>query len=84
VLGKPVVIGPSVYNFAEAAGAALAAGAAVAATDMGEGYRLAAAIADDPARRRAMGEAGLAYTASHRGATERTLGLIRINENAAR
>lgn len=81
-LGKPVVIGPSVYNFAEAAGAALAAGAAVAAADMAEGFRLAAAIAADPARRRAMGGAGLDYTAAHRGATRRVLDLIRLGGGA--
>lgn len=78
-LGTPVVIGPSVYNFAEAARTALEAGAAVAAADMAEGVRLAADIAADAGRCRAMGEAGQDFTAAHRGATGRILEMIRLN-----
>ncbi len=76
--GKPVVIGPSVYNFAEAAAAAVAAGAAVGAEDMVEAYIAAVGLAGDAVRRRQLGVAGLAFTAAHRGATQRVVELIQI------
>nr|WP_284155479.1 lipid IV(A) 3-deoxy-D-manno-octulosonic acid transferase [Sulfuricystis multivorans] len=75
-LGVPVLIGPSTFNFAEAAENALAAGAA---RQVADAQALVAAacglLADDDLRKR-MGEAGKAFTAQHRGATAKTLELI--------
>jgi len=75
-VGVPLLLGPSVYNFAEAAQAALECGAArsienapallAAATEL---------LGNDEARRR-MGTAGLAFVAGHRGASARTLALL--------
>lgn len=75
-VGTPVLIGPSTFNFAEAAREALAAGAAVQMMDADALVRAARSLLSDVERRRAMGEAGRAFAARHRGATERTLALI--------
>lgn len=77
-LGKPVIIGPSVYNFAEAVAAAVTAGAALRAPDLAAALPLALQLALDPARCQQMGEAGVVFTAAQRGATRRVLDLIRL------
>jgi len=69
--GAPVVIGPSVFNFAEATRLAVAAGAAVQVGSAKEALEVAAAIARDPVRRDAMRAAALEFCARHRGATAR-------------
>ena len=79
-LGRPVIIGPSSYNFAEAAEVAVAAGAAARVNDLTEGVQLALQLAADPARVLRMGNAGLVFTAAHRGATQRVLALLNINK----
>ncbi|MBX3662297.1 MAG: lipid IV(A) 3-deoxy-D-manno-octulosonic acid transferase [Burkholderiales bacterium] len=79
-LGKPVVIGPSTYNFAEAAEAAVAAGAALRAADFDEALPLALQLARDAERRRTMAQAGLAFTGSYRGATQRVMAQLLIPE----
>lgn len=79
-LGRPVIIGPSTYNFAEAADAAVAAGAAVRVNDPAEAVAVALQLAADPARLQGMGTAGLEFTAAHRGATQRVLALLNINK----
>jgi len=68
--GTPVVMGPSTFNFAQAAELALDAGAALRVADIDAGVRQAAVIATvgDRAGRR---ERALAFAAAHRGATER-------------
>jgi 3-deoxy-D-manno-octulosonic-acid transferase len=74
--GVPVVLGPSDYNFSEAARAALGAGAAVRAADpAGVTEAALSLLADEPGRRR-MGEAGMALCTAHRGATKRQLEVI--------
>jgi 3-deoxy-D-manno-octulosonic-acid transferase len=75
--GAPVVLGPYMFNFAEATRLALQAGAAVQAPDAAAAVREARALLADPARRRAMGEAGRRLCAAHRGATERHLARCR-------
>jgi len=75
-LGKPVLLGPSVFNFAAAAGAALAAGAAWQGGSAAELLAVALDLCHDLARRTAMGERALAFAADHRGATQRTLARI--------
>ena len=73
--GVPVVLGPSMFNFAEATRLALAAGAARQAADAGSAMRQASALLSDPGERTAMGEAGRKLCAAHRGATQRHLDL---------
>lgn len=75
-IGLPVLIGSSTYNFATAAQGALAAGAAVQLGDADQLVRCALALLADETKRRAMGEAGRAFTARHRGATAKTVALV--------
>lgn len=70
-LGKPVVVGPSTYNFEEAADGAIAAGAALRVRDAAEALERVRAILGDAARCAAMGAAAAAFAASNRGAVER-------------
>jgi 3-deoxy-D-manno-octulosonic-acid transferase len=69
--GCPMLLGPSVFNFAEAAKLALDAGAAWQVADWTEALQRAQALlADTPALQRAAG-AGDALAAEHRGAAAR-------------
>jgi len=71
--GAPVIVGPHMYNFAEATRLAVAAGAAVQVRDTRQAMeRAAQLLADDDARAR-MSEAGRTLCAAHRGATARHL-----------
>ena len=79
-VGKPVIIGPSTYNFAEATDAAVASGAALRVEDVGQALTEALLLAGDAARCQRMGEAGLEFTAAHRGAVGRVLELIRLRK----
>ena len=83
-LGLPVLIGPSTFNFAEAARSALEAGAARQIDNAGTLVEQALTLLGDPAGRETMGAAGRAFTAQHRGATQRTLALIEKLIPAAR
>ena len=71
--GAPVLLGPSTFNFAQAAELAMQHGAAIQVEDAGHLFQCAGALLDDPARRNAMSEAGLAFCAAHRGAARRTV-----------
>ena len=75
-LGCPVVLGPSTFNFEQAASEAIAAGAAVQAPDASAAFAVALRIAGDPAERGNRSGAALAFTQAHRGATERTLAAL--------
>jgi len=75
--GTPVVFGPSMYNFTEASGLALAAQAAMQARDALDAVRLAMALVEDRARRDAMAQAGLRLCAAHRGAVQRHIAVCR-------
>ena len=75
--GTPVVLGPSMYNFAEATRLALEAGAALQAADAREAMQRANELLGDPARRQAMAGAGKRLCEAHRGATARHLELLR-------
>ncbi len=74
--GCPVVLGPSTFNFAEAAELALAAGAARRTDSLEEGVRAALALLAEPARRQAMADAAARFAAAHRGAAERTAAAV--------
>ncbi len=69
--GAPVVIGPSMFNFAEAAQLAVEAGAAIQVEDAVAGARAACTLLADAERRARMSAAGLQLVAAHRGATAR-------------
>ena len=75
-VGMPVLIGPSTFNFAQAAAAAVKEGAAVQVPDADALVRAAAQRIADPDARRRMGEAGKRFCAAHRGATTRTMAII--------
>jgi 3-deoxy-D-manno-octulosonic-acid transferase len=74
--GVPVVLGPSDYNFRDAARAAIEAGAALRAGSAVQVIETALSLLADEPRRRRMGEAGIALCAAHRGATARQLEVI--------
>jgi len=75
--GAPVVLGPSMFNFAEATQRALEAGAADQAADASEGMRLAITLLADAGRRARMGAAGKHLVSVHRGAAERHMAVAR-------
>jgi 3-deoxy-D-manno-octulosonic-acid transferase len=75
-LGKPVIVGPSTYNFEEAAASAIAAGAALRVGDAREAIEAASALTADDARRARMGRAAMEFVAAHRGAVERLAGWL--------
>ncbi len=75
-VGVPVLLGPSIFNFAEAARAALAVGAAHQVADASALVEQAQAILANALMRKKMGDAGRAFATRHQGATERTLKLL--------
>ena len=74
--GVPVVVGPSMFNFAEATRLALEAGAAVQLADARAAMREAAQLLARPERRAAMSAAGRALCEAHRGATARHIEVL--------
>jgi 3-deoxy-D-manno-octulosonic-acid transferase len=83
-VGTPVLLGPSTFNFADAAREALATKAALQVADANELVGRALALIDDPKWRVAMADFGRAFTSRHRGATARTMALIERFIPAAR
>jgi 3-deoxy-D-manno-octulosonic-acid transferase len=84
-VGAPVVLGPSTFNFAQAASEAIAAGAAVQVADADALVREAARLLADAEARKRMGEAGRRFCDAHRGATGRTMAIVeRLLKGAAR
>ncbi len=77
-VGRPVLIGPSTYNFTEAVELAVQAGAAIQVLDPAALAREAARLLRDPAAARRMSQAALAFAGAHRGATARVLELIEL------
>ncbi|MGE5027897.1 MAG: 3-deoxy-D-manno-octulosonic acid transferase, partial [Betaproteobacteria bacterium] len=76
-LGKPTLIGPHTFNFAEAAEHAVQAGAALRVADAGELAKMLEELFRSPERMRAMSASALRFADTHRGATERLMALIR-------
>ncbi|MET0311595.1 MAG: 3-deoxy-D-manno-octulosonic acid transferase, partial [Burkholderiaceae bacterium] len=74
--GCPVVMGPSTFNFAEAAELAQEAGAAERVGSMEEGLRRAVGIACDTGMHSRHAEAALAFAGAHRGAAGKTADAI--------
>jgi len=75
--GAPVVVGPSMFNFAEATRLALDAGAAVQAPDASAAIRQAVELISDRKKRDEMARAGKKLCEAHRGATAKHLEVCR-------
>ena len=75
-VGKPVIVGPYMYNFEEATRLALESGAAQQVGDTTELGKALQSLLGDEQRRRRMGEAGTGLMRMHQGATERVAALI--------
>jgi 3-deoxy-D-manno-octulosonic-acid transferase len=74
--GCPVLVGPSTFNFADAAEQALASGAALRVRDADDAIARALGLLEDPAAAAAMARAGSAFAEAHRGATQRTMAAL--------
>jgi 3-deoxy-D-manno-octulosonic-acid transferase len=77
-VGKPVLIGPSTYNFAEAAQLAIECGAALSVADVGALAARARELLTDKRAASRMGEAAMAFSRAHQGAVHRVLELVRF------
>src|SRR5450759_1441818 len=77
-VGRPVIIGPHTYNFAEATQLAIDAGAALRVEDARGAIAAARELMQDPARAQRMAQAGLHFARSHQGATARVIDLIKL------
>jgi len=75
--GAPVIVGPHMYNFAQASELALTAGAAIQVPDASSAMRSAIGLLANEEQRRRMSEAGRNLCAAHRGATARHLAACR-------
>lgn len=67
----PVVIGPHIFNFAEAAELSLSAGASLRVADMAEALARAVSLLAQPDEREACARRAVAFAGQHRGAAER-------------
>jgi 3-deoxy-D-manno-octulosonic-acid transferase len=76
-VGKPVLVGEHTFNFLQATDEAVAMGGALRVRDASELLTQAASLLTDGARRRLMGERAQAFANHHRGATLRTVELLR-------
>jgi len=76
-LGKPVLIGQYTFNFSVVTENAIAAGAALRVQDASDMLRQAQGVLQDHARRIGMGATAKAFAEQHRGATGRTMDLLR-------
>jgi 3-deoxy-D-manno-octulosonic-acid transferase len=75
--GCPVLVGPHTYNFTQATEDALACGAARRIADADEAMRTMRTLLADQAALAAMREAAMAFSQAHRGATARTMALVK-------
>ena len=74
--GCPVLIGRHTHNFGAASDEAVRVGAAVRVVDYDALIATGIDLLDDDARRQRMADAGVAFAASHRGATARTVAIV--------
>ena len=75
-LGKPVIMGPSTFNFSSIVQLARDAGAMLQVSDALEAMHAARKLLQDDARRKNMSVASFKLIDANRGATEKTLALI--------
>lgn len=76
-LGKPVIVGPHTFNFALATEEAIAAGAAIRVNDASAMLADAQDLLSDTTTRQTMSINAANFARQHRGATERTVALIK-------
>jgi 3-deoxy-D-manno-octulosonic-acid transferase len=76
-VGKPVLVGEHTFNFLQATEEAVAAGAALRVPHAAALLSEAARLLGDGAARARMGQQALAFAGHHRGATLRTVELLR-------
>ncbi len=81
--GKPVVIGPHVYNFTEATELAIAAGAAIQVADAPRALATTRQLLRDTPRLQRMAQAGVELMRRHRGATGRAVEMIGLGNGRA-
>ena len=72
----PVVMGPHIFNFAEVAELAQAAGAALRVPSLQLAVAAAQTLAEDSASRAAMVSAAVGFSSAHRGAVEKTVAAV--------
>jgi 3-deoxy-D-manno-octulosonic-acid transferase len=77
VLGKPVLIGPYTFNFSTVSEDAVAAGAALRVADTATMLREAVRLMRADVERMAMGGKARKFAEQHRGATARTMALLK-------
>ncbi len=75
-VGVPVVLGPSVFNFQQAAHEAILAGAALGVPHADAALDAVLAWLENESARAAAGRAATKFVTAHRGATERTIRLL--------
>jgi 3-deoxy-D-manno-octulosonic-acid transferase len=76
-VGTPVLVGPHMYNFAEATRLAVSSGAAVQIPDPPDLATVTQRLFEDSARLHGMRQQGIAFIESNRGATERAFQLVK-------
>lgn len=76
-VGIPVLIGPHTFNFTEATQLAVEAGAALRVGNAEELFQTAQALLNDDSALDAMGKKGVQFVASHQGATDKAMSVIR-------
>ncbi len=76
-VGRPVIVGAHTFNFEDATRGAIEAGAAIRVADAQELAGTVGRLLGDADRRHTMSEAGKRFTDAHRGATQKTLTLLR-------
>ena len=72
-VGKPVLIGPHTYNFAQASELAVASGATLRMQDAGDLVQALQSLLANPGKMAELGDAGLRFVKANRGATEQAL-----------
>jgi 3-deoxy-D-manno-octulosonic-acid transferase len=77
-VGRPVIIGPHTYNFAEATQLAIDVGAALRVENARGAIAAAGELLSDPARAQRIALAGLDFARSHQGATGKILRLLKL------
>ncbi len=75
-VGKPAIVGPHMFNFAEATQLALTAGAALQVTSANEAITVALELLHHPHCLQTLGEAGRTLMHAHQGATQRVLDVL--------
>src|SRR5687768_2455023 len=75
--GVPAVLGPSMFNFADATRLALEAGAAVQVADAQAAFVQVKELLSNPQKRARMAAAGKALCEAHRGATRKHLEVLK-------